>query len=79
MSALYDTVANILTAKLKVPANEIHPDASLKELGLDSLALVELAMTLEDVTGGAVSEDKLTFDLTLSEAVEVLAAAGVHA
>jgi acyl carrier protein len=79
MSALYDTVAYILTATLKVPANEIHPDASLDELGIDSLALVELAMTLEEATGTAIAEDKLTPDLTLSEAVEVLAAEGVHA
>lgn len=52
----------ILADKFEIPASSVTPEATLGTFGLDSLALVELAITLEEEWGlrweeGAISED----------------------
>jgi acyl carrier protein len=56
---MYDDIKNLLVSTFKVPPGEIHPDATLEDLGLDSLDVVELAAVLKDRLGVQVSEDEL--------------------
>lgn len=44
----------------------------IKDLGADSLDVVELLMTLEDSTGKTIPEDKVTEIKTVGDLVEVL-------
>jgi acyl carrier protein len=65
----YTTLFTVLT-DLGVPAEEIRPDATFVELDLDSLALIELSVVVEERTGIRVLD--LTPGSTLAEAAAVL-------
>ena len=52
-----------------------HGRADAGELGLDSLALLDLALALEDKTGKAVGERDLALDMTVAQVRETLAKA----
>ena len=70
MSA-YSFLTEVLVEKYDVKAESIHPDATLTDLGLDSLSLTELLFDLEDKFGIEVPEERATFR-TLGEAAAVI-------
>lgn len=47
----YDTLAAVLTTTLGRPADAVRPDTRLEDLHLDSLALVELSVSLSEHLG----------------------------
>jgi acyl carrier protein len=49
----------ILVNELKVPENALHPETSLADAGLDSIAMVELSIMISDRLGVQVSEEEL--------------------
>jgi long-chain acyl-CoA synthetase len=70
-----DPVGQAIAAVAKVPA--VRDPQTLAELGLDSLALLDLGLALEDKIGKAVSEHDLALDMTVSQVRDVLAKAPV--
>jgi long-chain acyl-CoA synthetase len=56
-------------------ASTVRPEQTLAELGLDSLSLVELAISLEEKTGKVVHEDTLRTEMTVDEVRAALQAA----
>lgn len=56
---MYDELKNLLVNTFKVPVGEIHPEATLQDLELDSLDVVEFAAVIKDRLGAQVSEDEL--------------------
>ena len=59
MTDTFDRVQHLLVKALHVPAEEITPDASLvDDLGADSIALVEIAMGLEEQFGIPQTEEE---------------------
>ncbi len=56
-------------------STSVEPQQTLGELGLDSLGLVELAVTLEEKTGKAVPETVLSGDMTVQQVREAVATA----
>lgn len=75
-------VAAVLMEKFEVSADSIRPDATLASLDLDSLALAELALALQDQLGVRVDESEATKRTTVAELTATLAtrhiAAGVR-
>ncbi|WP_405639140.1 acyl carrier protein [Streptomyces uncialis] len=73
MTSRYEHLTRLLTERLNVAPDTVHPDATLADLGLDSLAIAELTMSLQDdwhVDLEAVStppETTLTHLLTLAD------------
>ena len=67
----YPFLAEVLTEKYDIDAQAISPDATMTELGLDSLALIELLFDLEDKFGIEFPEERVTFT-TLGEAAAVI-------
>ena len=67
----YPFLAEVLTEKYDIDAQAISPDATMTELGLDSLALIELLFDLEDKFGIEFPEERVTFT-TLGEAATVI-------
>jgi acyl carrier protein len=65
---MYDDIKNSLVSTFKVPADEIHPGATLEELGLDSLDVVEFAALIKDLLNADVTEDELA-ELTRLDAI----------
>jgi len=68
-----DPVGQAIAAVAKVPS--VTDRQTLGELGLDSLALLDLGLALEDKTGKAVGEQDLVLDMTVAQVRETLAKA----
>lgn len=71
-SAAYQLITATLSSTFDLPEDELRPEATFYELGLDSLALAELAVTVAEETG--CSLDDLTADHTLAQTAEAMAA-----
>lgn len=53
-----DKVIQIIADKLKIDKSIIKPNATLQDLGADSLALVEIIMKLEEQFGIEIDDEK---------------------
>lgn len=70
---MFEEVAKALSEQLNIPKEKIRPENEIiKDLGADSLDVVELLMTLEDNTGKTIPEDKVTELKTVGDVVELL-------
>ena len=70
---MFEDVAKILSEQLNIPQEKITIDSDIvKDLGADSLDVVELLMTLEDNTGKAIPEEKVTGVKTGGDVVNLL-------
>ena len=67
----YAFLAQVLSEKYDVAQEAISPEATLEELGLDSLTVVELLFDVEDEFGIEVPEERATFQ-TLAEAAALV-------
>ncbi|MEU7657258.1 acyl carrier protein [Streptomyces lincolnensis] len=56
---MYEKVKSLLTDVFKVPEDQITPQATLEDLGMDSLAAVEFALALEKDFEVEVSDDEV--------------------
>ncbi|OIJ95372.1 hypothetical protein BIV23_34840 [Streptomyces monashensis] len=68
---MYETIKVFFAGQLAIPEEELTPDAHLTDIGIDSLALVELALVLEADYGIPVDDDGLKAARTLSELAAV--------
>ncbi|MEY9988340.1 acyl carrier protein [Streptomyces sp. V4I8] len=66
MSASYDALKDKLI-KFEAPEDMITPEATLDELGLDSLAVVEIFVALQEEFGISLDESKAVPALTVKE------------
>lgn len=70
---MFEEVVKALSEQLNIPKEKIQPENEIiKDLGADSLDVVELLMTLEDNTGKTIPEDKVTELKTVGDVVELL-------
>lgn len=67
----YEFIAEVLTEKYDVAQDIISPEATLAELGLDSLTVVELLFDVEDEFEIEVPEERANFQ-TLAEAAALV-------
>jgi acyl carrier protein len=57
MPTTAETLTKILTEKFSVPEEKIRPEATLADLGLDSLDLIEVLFEVEDAFKISVPQD----------------------
>jgi acyl carrier protein len=69
---VYTLLKHILVDQLKVPAVQVGPDATMDDLDLDSLAIVELSVILESDHGIALPEDELRQARTVDDIVALM-------
>ncbi|MFF2808370.1 acyl carrier protein [Streptomyces sp. NPDC058000] len=74
MAPVYDHLVTVLTDKFEVDAKEIRPDSTLAALELDSLAVVELYVTLQEHWGIPLEEDDSAAELTLEQVAQAVTA-----
>lgn len=60
------------TLKSKARGKEVTPESALKDLGIDSLDLVELVLDAETEYGVTFSNDELTSFKTVKDVMEAL-------
>ncbi|EPH44397.1 phosphopantetheine-binding protein [Streptomyces aurantiacus] len=56
---MYETVKSLLTNDFDVSEDQIAPESTLEDLGLDSLASVEFALALEKGLGVEITDDEV--------------------
>ena len=73
---VFEGVARIIAEQAMVDANDIKPETKLEDLGLDSLALVEVVFGIEegfDVSVPYNANDPTESDFKLDTVAEVVA------
>ncbi|MEU4348198.1 acyl carrier protein [Streptomyces sp. NPDC023838] len=73
--APYDFIVSYLTTGLAVPPTELRPETTFGELELDSIALVELVVTVNDHYAIALDDTELTPNTTLAETANLVTTA----
>ncbi|MFJ7085944.1 acyl carrier protein [Streptomyces griseus] len=71
---MFELLKGILVVKLKVPAELITPEATIEDIDLDSLALVELALLIEQELDVSVDEDDLAGARTVDDITRLMSA-----
>ncbi|MGW1181992.1 MULTISPECIES: acyl carrier protein [unclassified Streptomyces] len=75
MSTIDPRITDVLSRTFKVPVAEIHPEATMDGLDMDSLAAAEFAVVLRETTGVELETGTLTRGTTLAELTAHLHAA----
>lgn len=76
-SPVFNSIAAVLEGDFKIPPEQIRPDTTLVDLGLDSLALMEFIFAVEDAFRLRIPEDRLDpreAGITLEQLCEVVEA-----
>lgn len=73
MDYLFEQVKALLVDKFGVPADDVTENATFEELDLDSLDLVEFAMTAQESLGARITDAEAEELSTVGEAVSLLA------
>ncbi|MFI5617670.1 acyl carrier protein [Streptomyces sp. NPDC051567] len=61
-----------LTEKFEIPADRLGPTTTLEELGMDSLAVVELYVTLQDHWNIPLDDGQASSEVTVDELVHTV-------
>ncbi|MCD8307919.1 MAG: acyl carrier protein [Clostridia bacterium] len=70
---MFEEIASILADQLGINQSKITMDSDIiKDLGADSLDVVELMMTLEDNTGKSIPDDKVADLKTVGDVVRLV-------
>ncbi len=72
MSAVQDDLFAILTGKMGIPAGELSPGTTFEDLDLDSLALIELSVSIQKTFGVVIDETELSPERRLGEVVDAI-------
>lgn len=70
---MFEEVAKLLAEQLNIDVSKITEQSEIvKDLGADSLDVVELLYTLEENTGKTIPEEKVTTLKTVGDVVNLL-------
>lgn len=59
MATTLDTITQVLTETFPIDAADITPERTFEDLGLDSLALLEMGLALQESTGITLNDTEL--------------------
>lgn len=76
---MYETLKVILVEDLELAEADIRPEAGRDEIGLDSLAIVELSMVLAKRLSVDISDEQLLDAATVADIVSLLEQQNSHA
>jgi|TARA_R110000796_G_scaffold156758_2_gene273518 acyl carrier protein len=66
-----DTVLEIISAETKTPVEEIDLKADIRDMGIDSLATVEIVVEIEDQLGIEIPEDSVTELIIIEDIIKL--------
>ena len=66
-----DTVLEIISAETKTPLKEIDLKADIRDMGIDSLATVEIVVEIEDQLGIEIPEDSVTEIIIIEDIIKL--------
>ncbi|OPG02641.1 hypothetical protein B1R27_31760 [Streptomyces sp. GKU 895] len=75
----FEILSQVLEEKFGVLRDDIKPDTVLEDIELDSLALIEVALTLQKQLGVVIPTEDLNSSGTVSDLFELVNAAARNA
>ena len=66
-----DTVLEIISAETKTPVEEIDLKADIRDMGIDSLATVEIVVAIEEQLGIEIPEDSVNEIIVIEDIIEI--------
>lgn len=75
---MYEQLKAIMVSKFQLDPAEVSPEATLKDLELDSLDVVELSLVVEKEMGVSVSDDELIEAVDVAAVVALIEARSVR-
>jgi|TARA_R110000751_G_scaffold33275_4_gene82976 acyl carrier protein len=66
-----DTVLEIISAETKTPVKDIDLKADIRDMGIDSLATVEIVVEIEDQLGIEIPEDSVTELIIIEDIIKL--------
>ncbi|WP_328619275.1 acyl carrier protein [Streptomyces sp. NBC_00354] len=64
--SVLDVISELLIERLEIPSDEVRASTPMRDLLIDSLMIVEMAIAVHDMLGITVEEEELR-DATLEE------------
>ncbi|KKP24783.1 MAG: Acyl carrier protein [candidate division TM6 bacterium GW2011_GWF2_28_16] len=65
-------VVDTIAEKLSIPAERITPEVTFKDLGADSLDIVEIIMSFEEIFGIEIKDEDAEKIKTIQNAVDII-------
>ena len=65
-------VVDIISEKLNMPKDSVKPEATFKDLGADSLDLVEIIMSFEEIFGIEIKDEDAEKIKNVGQAVDLI-------
>ena len=70
---IYQRIQDTLVQKFQIDRKRITPEANLiKDLGMDSLDAIEMAVHIQELTNQRVAEDQLRQLVTVRDVIEMI-------
>lgn len=70
---MFEDIKKVLIDAINVDASEVTPEAKLNDdLGIDSLAAVELALELENVFDVRIEDEELAKLVTVQDVIDII-------
>lgn len=79
MNDILDRLSTLLTGRFGVPSDDFARDATLADLDLDSLALVEFGLVAEKEFGVRITEDEVSPQDTVEDLARLIVTKGAGA
>jgi acyl carrier protein len=79
MSAIYDKLTEVLVSHFGLDTEDIQPEVTFPDLGMDSLSMVELSVVLQDDYGIDIEGIDIDPKGSLAQAAVALGQAGITA
>jgi len=74
MNMTEERIVGILSNQFKIDVGGIGPAWTFKELSIDSLVIIELALALEEEFGVPISDGEIHDLMTIGDAADLIAA-----
>ena len=69
---MYEVLKNIIVEVLQLDADDVRPAASREDVGLDSISIVELSMTLSKRYGIDITDEELLESDTMADIARLM-------
>lgn len=77
-TTIQSKLIHILNDKFGATATDAVSDASLEDVGMDSLAIIELGLEIQKKFNVSIEEGEITPDTTISELTELVTTKGTE-
>ncbi|GAB2811076.1 acyl carrier protein [Streptomyces daliensis] len=79
MEKLESVIIDMVAERFKIEKEKVQPTSTFQDLEIDSLAVVEFGLRLQETFDVAVEEDDFTADMDIRAVADVLSAKGAVA